>query len=270
MTIWRTRIDLARDGWRTSLRLQPGRHGNSGSLGFWARTGHWSGRLSDVCFHAHAVLANDVDCETVVDAAKRIVDTVARTALTARAEWPDEVPCALHNQTRPDGRMMLAQHSTETAYIRARPRDVFPTEAIAPGTGTWVGTEDALVHAMHAAFAAGHSVENDVRIAYKPGQMPRDVAERAWTFEAQLAVHQHAGTAVAYQPIRVRGPILEEAAAAGLTRTLLDDTTALFAAYAPGGEAAGATTNGLPPGFQTLAEYKAISDARIAASGIED
>jgi hypothetical protein len=266
MTIWRTRIDLARDGWQTTLRIEAPRGALKGELGFWARSHHWAGRLSDVCFHAHASIPPGATPLDVVRAGAGIVDTVARTCLTARAEWPDRVPCAMPGAPRPDGRLVLAEHGTETAYIQARPANVFPTEAIDPGTSFWEGDHpDALLHAMHGAWVEGCTNENVVRVAHAPGRWHHDVTDRIWTFEASVVVHTSAGTGVAYKPVKARTDVLEDPAAADLLASLHRSTQGLFQAYAPNGSADGRTPNGLPPGFVTQAAQKALMDARIAA-----
>jgi hypothetical protein len=235
-------------------------------VGFWARSHHWAGRLSDVCFHAHASIAPEATPFGIAQAVAGIVDTVARTCLTARAEWPDRVPCAMPGTPRPDGRLVLAEHSRETAYIQARPATVFPSEAIDPATGFWEGAHpDALLHAMHSAWVDGCTNENVVRVAYAPGRWPHDLTNRTWTFEASVVIHTSAGTSVSYKPIKARTEVLEDPAAANLLASLHRSAKGLFHAYAQGGPAHGRTPNGLPPGFVTQAAHQALMDARIAA-----
>lgn len=60
MSTWIYRLSLARQGWTSQLRLT--RHGvrrsedNIVAAGFWAKTWYWSGGISDICLHDHAMI----------------------------------------------------------------------------------------------------------------------------------------------------------------------------------------------------------------------
>lgn len=265
---WELRIGLARRGWQTEVRLTRMGVGRSGgdrlAAGCWARTMHWAGGIGEVCLHEHAILD-----PAAPDAPAKLGDLVSRIdRLCAKAErdFPDTVPCQTLERG-PDGLLGLAENETQTRLLRDQPRDLTPSEAIPVGVEAG---PDLHLFAQLISARAGLETEDSVNPFFGRPRFVRDCEKRTWGYRFRLAVREVNGIRIAFRPqeftARLLAPRIVSGLISGSRVTVLD----LFRSYGPEGEMAGATPNGLPPGFETLKETiekRRAAEARCAEAG---
>jgi hypothetical protein len=266
ITAWGIRVGLARRGWQTELRLTRTGLGRSDgdrvSAGFWARTMHWAGGIAEVCLHEHAIF--DLAAPDAVSRLTDLIDLVDRLCRRSQREFPDTVPCQLMERGE-DGLLVLAVNTFQTGHLIPQNRNLHPSEAIPPGVETG---PDAHLLALLIAARNGLEVEDSLNPHFGWSRYARDCENRDWGYKLRFAVREANGIKVAYRPQEFTTRLLAPRAISGLiggSKTVLSD---LFRAYGPEGDLAGATSNGFPPGFETLAEMivarKAEEAARLA------
>lgn len=263
ITPWGTRVGLARRGWQTELRLTRTGLARSDedrvSAGCWARTMHWAGGIAEVCLHEHAIFD-----PASPEAPARLMDLIRRLdRLCAKAErdFPDTVPCQLMEREE-DGLLRLAQNEMQTRHLSDQERDLTPSENIPPGVETG---PDAHLFALLIAARDGLEAEDALNPHFGRSRYARDCEDRDWGYKLRLAVREANGVKVCFRPQEFTTRLLAPRAISGLisgSRTSLLD---LFRLYGTEGELAGATPNGLPPGFETLQEAIAARKAEEAA-----
>lgn len=259
MTPWEIRVGLARRGWQTELRLTRTGLARSDqdrvSAGCWARRMHWSGGIAEVCLHEHGIL--DPSSPEAVARLRELIDRVDRLCAKAEREFPDTVPCQLMERVE-DGLLRLAVNTFQTKHLVTQNRDLTPSEAIPPGMETG---PDAHLFALLIAAQDGLEVEDSLNPHFGRSRYARDCENRDWGYKLRLAVREAAGTKVSFRPSEFTTRLLAPRAVSGLIGGSKASLLDLFRAYGPEGEMAGTTPNGLPPGFETLAEMMAARRA---------
>jgi len=251
-TPWELRVGLARRGWATEVRVTRVGLGRSGrdraAAGCWARTWHWAGGVGEVSLHEHATL--DVAAPDALGALVDLVSRVDRLCEKAERDFPDAVPCQLPERDA-DGLLRLAENERETRYMRGQPRDLTPSENIPEGVEAG---PDVHLFALLVAARDGLDSEDAINPYFGRARLIRDCENRDWGYKLRLAFRELDGTRISYQPqeltTRLLAPRVVSGLIGGAKASLLD----LFRSYGPEGELNGATRNGLPPGFETLAE----------------
>ena len=263
ITPWEIRVGLARRGWQTELRLTRTGLARSDqdrvSAGCWARRMHWAGGIAEVCLHEHAIL--DPAAPDAASRLRDLIDRVDRLCAKAEREFSDTVPCQLTERGE-DGLLRLADNTFQTMHLVTQNRDLSPSEAIPPGVETG---PDAHLFALLIAAQDGLDAEDALNPHFGRSRYARDCENREWGYKLRLAVREAGGVKVSYRPqeftTRLLAPRVISGLISGSKTSLLD----LFRAYGPAGELAGSTPNGLPPGFETLAEMIAARGAEEAA-----
>jgi len=260
---WGTRVGLARRGWQTELRLTRSGLGRSDedrvAAGCWARTMHWAGGIAEVCLHEHTIFD-----PASPEAPARLADLIRRLdrlCLKAEREFPDTVPCQLMERGE-DGLLCLAVNTFQTGHLTPQNRDLSPSEAIPPGVETG---PDAHLLALLIAARDGLETEDSLNPHFGRPRYVRDCENRDWGYKLRLTVRKTNGIKVSYRPQEFTTRLLAPRAISGLiggSRTVLSD---LFRTYGPEGDLSGVTSNGLPPGFETLQEAIAARKAEEAA-----
>lgn len=247
MTAWASRLELARDGWATECRITEvglgrERAGTHRAVGVWARTWFWSGWITEVCLHAHAIAPlAEAGIEASIDA---VVADVLEACRRARAEFRDSIPCLGQGRDR-EGRLKLAENSWAMGLVRDTVRRPHPLERI-PGADT--SAPDVPLSRLLARTAAeqgpfGHlHVEDRLSGTYGPPQLLRDMTSRSWGYEVALAPRSWAGRPLRFKPFRRDGPDLGEKEAGQHIRETRAALDALFGLSSPGASA-------LPEGY---------------------
>jgi hypothetical protein len=266
ITPWGIRVGLARRGWQTELRLTRTGLGRSDedrvAAGFWARTMHWAGGIAEVCLHEHAIF--DPASPEARAQLEGLVRRLDRLCLKAERDFQDTVPCQLMERGD-DGLLVLAVNTFQTGHLIPQNRNLHPSEAIPPGVETG---PDAHLLALLIAARDGLEAEDSLNPHFGRSRYARDCENRDWGYKLRLAVREANGVKVSYRPQEFTTRLLAPRAISGLiggSKTVLSD---LFRAYGAEGDLAGVTSNGFPPGFETLAEMivarKAEEAARLA------
>jgi len=263
LTPWGVRVGLARRGWQTELRLTRTGLARSDqdrvSAGCWARRMHWSGGIAEVCLHEHGIL--DPSSPEAVARLRELIDRVDRLCAKAEREFPDTVPCQLMERAE-DGLLRLAVNTFQTKHLITQNRDLTPSEAIPPGVETG---PDAHLFALLIAAQEGLEAEDALNPHFGRSRYARDCRDRDWGYKLRLVVRESSGVKVSYQPQEFTTRLLAPRVISGLISGSKTSILDLFRAYGPEGELAGGTQNGLPPGFETLAEMIAVRRAEEAA-----
>ena len=261
-TPWEVRVRLARRGWATEVRLTRTGLGRSGpdrvAAGCWARTWHWAGGIGEVSLHEHATL--DLAAPDALATLMGLVTRVERLCEKAEREFPDAVPCQTPERGA-DGLLRLAEHETQTRHLLGQPRDLTPSENIPDGVEAG---PDAHLFALLTAARDGLEAEDAINPYFGRSRLIRDCENRDWGYRLRLALRETDGTRISYRPqeftTRLLAPRVVSGLIGGSKTSLLD----LFRVYGPEGELAGASPNGLPPGFETLEEASARRRAEEA------
>lgn len=267
ITPWEVRVGLARRGWQTELRLT--RTGlvrsdqDRVAAGCWARRMHWAGGIAEVCLHEHAIF--DPGAPDAASRLRDLIDRVDRLCARAEREFPDTVPCQLMERGE-DGLLRLAVNTFQTKHLVTQNRDLAPSEAIPPGVEAG---PDAHLFALLIAARDGLEAEDSLNPHFGRTRYARDCENRDWGYKLRLAVREANGVKVAFRPQEFTTRLLAPRAVSGLIGGSKAALTDLFRAYGPEGELAGMTPNGLPPGFETLAEMIAARKAEEAARSAE-
>lgn len=267
ITPWEVRVGLARRGWQTELRLT--RTGlvrsdqDRVAAGCWARRMHWAGGIAEVCLHEHAIF--DPGAPDAASRLRDLIDRVDRLCERAEREFPDTVPCQLMERGE-DGLLRLAVNTFQTKHLVTQNRDLAPSETIPPGVEAG---PDAHLFALLLAARDGLEAEDSLNPHFGRSRYARDCENRDWGYRLRLAVREANGVKVAFRPQEFTTRLLAPRAVSGLIGGSKAALTNLFRAYGPEGELAGMTPNGLPPGFETLAEMIAARKAEEAARSAE-
>lgn len=263
ITPWEVRVGLARRGWQTELRLT--RTGlvrsdqDRVAAGCWARRMHWAGGIAEVCLHEHAIF--DPGAPDAASRLRDLIDRVDRLCARAEREFPDTVPCQLMERGE-DGLLRLAVNTFQTKHLVTQNRDLAPSETIPPGVEAG---PDAHLFALLIAARDGLEAEDSLNPHFGRSRYARDCENRDWGYRLRLAVREANGVKVAFRPQEFTTRLLAPRAVSGLIGGSKAALTDLFRAYGPEGELAEMTPNGLPPGFETLAELIAARKAEEAA-----
>lgn len=269
-TPWGVRIGMARRGWQTELRLTRSGLARSDqdrvAAGCWARTMHWAGGIAEVCLHEHAIFNPDSP-----EAPARLIDLIRRVdrlCRKAEREFPDTVPCQLMERDE-DGLLRLAESEMLTRHLRDQRLDLTPSENIPQGVEAG---PDAHVMAILAAARDGLHVEDSINPYFGPSRYSRDCENRNWGYRLRLAVREVNGVKVSFRPQEFTTRLLAPRAISGLISGSRTSILDLFRLYGPEGDLAGVTSNGQPPGFETLKEAIAARERELAArrGGLED
>jgi hypothetical protein len=262
-TPWGVRIGMARRGWQTELRLTRSGLARTDedrvAAGCWARTMHWAGGIAEVCLHEHAIFD-----PASPEAPARLADLIRRLdrlCLKAERDFPDTVPCQLMERGE-DGLLRLAVNTFQTGHLTPQIRDLSPSEAIPPGVEAG---PDAHLLALLIAARDGLETEDSLNPHFGRPRYVRDCENRDWGYKLRLTVRKENGIKVSFRPQEFTTRLLAPQVISGLiygSKTVLHD---LFRAYGPEGDLAGVTPNGLPPGFETLAETIAAREKEMAA-----
>jgi len=264
---WEARVGLARRGWATEVRLTRTGLGRSGpdrvAAGCWARTWHWAGGIGEVCLHMHAIL--EPSAPDAVAKLGALISRVGELCEKAERDFPDTVPCQI-TERGPDGLPLLAENEMQTRHLRDQLRDLTPSENIPEGVEAG---PDPHLFALMMAARDGLETEDSINPYFGRSRYSRDCENRDWGYKLRMAIRELNGTRISYQPqeftTRLLAPRVVSGLIGGTKASLLD----LFRTYGPEGELAGATTNGLPPGFETLAEVIERRPSEEAARGAE-
>lgn len=270
-TSWQCRVSLARMGIHTDTRLNTMGIGNESgferSYGVWGKTWFWQGWITELCIHGHAL----IDLRHPDDAIgkmTRLHQKVLEAFKRAQVDFPDSIPCMAH-KPREDGLIGLVENSWETERATQNPRRHWPTEVLAEGIEASTGDETLLRRQLHLSSKGLH-VEDALNTYTSPGRMLHDCKDRTWQFKTRIAVREFQDEKISFKPQEFSTRYLEEESASSLSQTAGDILLESFATYAPGGPKHGATGNGLPPGFKTLAEFRAEEEARKEREPIDD
>lgn len=267
ITPWEVRVGLARRGWQTELRLTRTGLARSDrdrvSAGCWARRMHWAGGIAEVCLHEHGAL--DPASPDAPSRLRDLIDRVDRLCVKAERDFPDTVPCQLTERGE-DGLPRLGVNTFQTGHLIPQRRDLTPSEAIPPGVEAG---PDAHLFALLLAARDGLEAEDSLNPHFGRSRYARDCENRDWGYRLRLAVREANGVKVAFRPSEFTTRLLAPRAVSGLIGGSKAALTDLFRAYGPEGEMAGMTPNGLPPGFETLAELIAARKAEEAARSAE-
>lgn len=262
---WELRIGLARRGWATEVRVTRVGLARSGrdraAAGCWARTWHWAGGVGEVSLHDHATL--DLAAPDALGALVDLVTRVDRLCAKAERDFHDAVPCQLPERDA-DGLLRLAEHETQTRHLRGQPRDLTPSENVPEGVEAG---PDAHLFALLMAARDGLEAEDAINPYFGRSRLVRDCENRDWGYRVRLALREADGARVSYRPQEFTTRLLAPRAASGLIGGAKASLLDLFRSYGPEGELAGATPNGLPPGFETLEEAVAKRRAEEARCG---
>ncbi|MFG6082821.1 hypothetical protein ACEUZ9_004053 [Paracoccus litorisediminis] len=266
MGIWADRISLARDHWSSELRLEArGAPDGHRKIGLWARTYFWSGGISEVCFHVHDLIGtNAPDLAARIDAlGSRLLEQCRR----GREEYIGRVPCQLPDLFE-DGRQKLAEHSRETEYLNGRGQNAAPP----PHDGSLdVEAAEAGVYCGALAGLLGQDLHYGDRIdQHGDGLLLRNPAPRIWRHRAEPTFTTRNGIRLKFQPTSFENRDFSEVAMASHVTASVARLGRLMDEYAPSGSKHGQTGNGLPPGYQTLAEYRAEAEARLVNARLDD
>ena len=263
MTPWEIRVGLARRGWQTELRLTRTGLARSDqdrvSAGCWARTWHWAGGIAEVCLHEHAIF--DPASPEAPARLGQLIGRVDRLCAKAERDFPEAVPCQLMERGE-DGLLLLAENDFQTRHLRDQRRDLFPSENILDGVEAG---PDAHLFALRVGAQDRLEVEDSLNPYFGRTRFARDCENRDWGYKLRLAVREFGGEKVSYRPQEFTTRLLAPRAVSGLIGGSKASLLDLFRSYGPEGELAGATPNGLPPGFETLAEMMAMRRAEGAA-----
>jgi hypothetical protein len=264
-TTWECRVALARLGIHTDARITTvgirNESGHERAYGLWGKTWYWQGWVTDVSLHDHTII--DLrDEEACVAKITRVHQRVLEAFERGLREYPDCIPCLSHKEQE-DGLLGLTKSGWESENICDRPREHYPTENIPAGAETPEDGE-ALVRAQLENARKGLDVEDHLNTYTGPVRYIHDCKDRDWQFATRLTVRNHDGVQVTYRPREVAINMLSEAMAAELAKNTGEALLQLFSSYGAGGIHEGKTSNGLPPGFITLEEYRAEQDRRMA------
>lgn len=265
---WADRMALTRKGWKTEIRLS--RDGlkqgpeDRVAIGVWADTSYWKGWITDICLHDHTIRAcNDPALPAVIAG---LLANVREACERAEDEFPDSVPCVMPEKS-PSGRLIMAVNTHETRYATGRSRDYYPTEAVPDGPDTGPDTH---LCALIAAAASGLHVTDSINPYFGRSRYARDCKDRDWGYRLRLAVREIDGVKVEFRPQEFSTRLLAAPVVAGLIHSSHGSLLNHFRSYRPDGASAGATGNGLPPGFRSVqeaaAEHRATEEAKLAAS----
>lgn len=252
MSAWADRIRLARDGWSTEIRItetgiSPETAKTHRALGVWARTWFWSGWISDVCLHDHAIVPMERDA--MVSTIERVTANLRATCLQARLDFRDSIPC-LAGGREPCGRLRLTENTWAFRNRAAVPRRDHPRELI-PETIA-LSAERSHAPALVDTALSGLHVEDRLSGDFGPPALLRDLRERSWGYTTCLVVRDIDGRKLRFRPQRSSTVFLDEDMVAAAMRDAADALTAEFRDFGPGGCREGETLNGLPPGFSWL------------------
>jgi len=163
-------------------------------------------------------------------------------------------------------RIEPSENKFQTQHLLTQDRNLTPSEAIPPGVEAG---PDAHLLALLIAARDGLEAEDSVNPHFGRSRYARDCENREWGFKLRLAVREAAGVKVSYRPqeftTRLLSPGIVSALISGSKASLAD----LLRAYGPEGNLAGETSNGLPPGFETLEEMIANREAGHAVCRAE-
>ena len=258
MSIWITRLALARLGFHTDFKISPygirNEDGQRRSVGLWARTMYWHGYISDICLHQHEI----IDLRDRAGAAEKIRTVHDRTLeLCTRAlrEFPDTIPCQMPEHL-PDGRTVLVTSTWDTERRKGWSEEHIPTEDLPPGLEASIPGEDPVLEAFLDLAPLPLHLEDQLNTYHGRGRgrFVTDCKNRDWTHVMRHALHESQGIGIAFKPKTFTSPLLDARSVAMMIRSSAEALIRLFEDHAPGGPLAGSTVNGLPPGFQTRAE----------------
>jgi hypothetical protein len=266
MTIWSDRVNLARKGWHTKFGIN--RNGIASSsetsvaCGFWANTNYWKGWLTDICIHDHVIvdLTEDGAYEKIASIASSVFNAISR----AEVEFADSVPC-INGTKDAHGRLELFDHSRETEYAYSRERTYFPTEDIPEDIHETAITQgpDHLENLISAARGTIWTTDH-INPYFGHARHARDCLARKWGSKIRMSKRLSGETKNSFHPREMTVESLNEQLLAPMIGSFQSAIEDSFALYAPGGARHGSTSNGLPPGEQSLAD--ALAERNITPS----
>jgi len=266
MTCWNDRIELARQGWMSDLRLTTlgvsGRDRGTVACGFWAKAHYWSGWITEVHLHDHIVL--DLGDDDAQDRIGALVANVRDACERARRDFADVIPGMAHRKDM-NGRLELCENTLEKQYSHGRERIFFPTEDIAEGIEISPAHAPSFLDPLVGAARDGLHVEDSLNPFFGTPRLARYCENRNWGYRLRLAMRSSGDTKVSFRPRSLKSDYLQESMIHGLIDMSYHQIIAHFACYAPGGALHGATLNGLPPGEKSLKEDVAEHTKSITA-----
>jgi hypothetical protein len=267
MTVWTDRIALARKGWLTEIGINrngiASSNATSVACGYWARTQYWTGFLTDICIHDHVIV--DLAVDGAYDKIASMTQSVSETIARAEQEFTQTIPC-VNGKRDSHGNLQLFENVHETQYAQSRPRTYFPTEDIPLNIEDTAITNgpDHLDRLISAARAKIWTIDN-INPHFGFARYAKDCQDRRWGYRLRMAKRLSGDTKVSFKPKEMTVESLNEQLISPMIGSFHTAIDASFELYAPGGLRHGHTSNGLPPGDQTLAD--ALTERNIHPPG---
>lgn len=245
MGIWTDRMRLAQMGWGSDMRVTGSgtSHETKLSIGLWAKTWRWHGRISEVTIHAHAIV--DRDEGQLVRAFDRLAARVLEGCERAWRDFPDCVPCQMPDAL-PDGRIALVDSSWETKHWKeGKLRDFEPERLVVPAWESGVYAKTA----AQLSLVEGTDYHDEINPYSRPS-FAGDTRPQHWQYETYLRVFKRNDIRIKSTRQETRTEALDETVVATIADASCRAILQMFDDYAPGGARHGETDNGLPPGYE--------------------
>ena len=250
-SVWPLRLDLARQGWITTLRLARLPAPGEAHAMVWLSRWDWHGRRCDrVTLHAGAKVSLDAKVEAQeqsILAIQQCFKRASNRAVKALQDFPDSIP------QQGDGDELREEPVATRIIFREsrRPADHHPTEALPQDALTSgeidLGQDEILPTALHAVRTRG---DWEDELSWVGSTSPGQNQDRTWALGWKVVQREWLGQRVAYSPMRWSTSDLQGPAIATALRASEAELQAMEATYYPG-----SPTGSLPPGLKSFVDH---------------
>lgn len=257
---WAMRIDLAKRGWHTEFHISRTGIGSTTethrSISVRAKTNYWHKQMADVHFHLHHI--GDIMSDEFQDASISLFAKLYEGCLRAWEEMPDEYPVQKYPSTNPDS--MEFVHSEYNANLWFKKGKIYnPSENIPESSLHYSSGNNEVLKCIIEAARKNYHVESIINSYFGRKRYVADCENRDWGHNLRLMPRGRIGkdgSEIAFNPIKYPMMILDETIIANDIMNRLESIEQSLENYAPGGQHHGKTINNLPPGYQTIKEWK--------------